>query len=51
MRETRNFATKTAARLLALKREAEIVKGAAGALPRVTLREAVQRYMREAGKA
>ena len=36
VRETRNFATKAAARLWALKREAEIVDGAAEELPCAT---------------
>ena len=50
VREARNFATKTEAKLWATKREAEILANAAAgneALPRRTLREAMERYLRE----
>ena len=50
MREARNFATKTEAKLWATQREAEILAGAekgSGAVPRHTLRECIERYWRE----
>ncbi|MBR5950241.1 MAG: hypothetical protein IKZ87_02285 [Actinomycetaceae bacterium] len=50
VREARNFATKTEAKLWATKRETEILANAAAgneALPRRTLREAMERYLRE----
>ena len=50
VREARNFATKTEAKLWATQREAEILANAvsgSGAVPRHTLREAIERYWRE----
>lgn len=52
VREARNFATKTEAKLWATKREAEILAGAgrgSGRVLRHKLREAIERYLRERG--
>lgn len=54
VREARNFATKKEAKLWAAQREGEILAGAgrgSGAVPRHTLREAVERYWREVSAA